>query len=626
MQAVGLTKHFGARTLFEGVSFTLSPGDRMAVVGRNGAGKTTLLRCLAGQIAADGGDVSLPKGAVIALHDQRPPLDRDVTLGAYIAEGLAGLDRVEAELRDLEGRMAEGDHGPEVMGAYDLAQREFERLGGYESQAWLDRVRRGLGIEDDWMDRPLRSFSGGELTRASLARALVSRPDVLLLDEPTNHLDLGSVEWLEGALAETGATIVIVSHDRWFLESVTTTVLDMDPEKPRVWPMGYSQFRRAKAEALARQAQLAEAQAREIARLERFVEKWSAGTRARQAQSRQKRLDRITRIAPPSRERAIAFGFPKSEQPTRIVIEADGLAIGPAGHPLLADADFHVERGWRVAVVGPNGAGKTTLIETLLGLRKPLAGRVSQGHRVQAGYFSQHAEELAPERTLVETVLMGTTLNNTQARSLLGRFLFGADAVEKRVEMLSGGERRRLSLVQLIAQGGNVLVLDEPTNHLDIESREALEEAIAAYDGTVLFVSHDRALIDLIATHTLSVEDGSLALRDGGYTDLLAHRERAEQATEAAPAPSPRGGSSSRKPPAAAEPKAAKKRPNHHQVKKLEATIATLEEELRAVESALADPSTVSDHSALAELGERHRSLQEEIVWKMEEWEKAAGT
>ncbi len=623
MQVVGLTKHFGARTLFEGVSFTLQPGERMAVVGRNGAGKTTLLRCLSEQIAPDGGDVSLPKGAVVALHDQRPPLDRDVTLGAYVAEGLAGLDTVEADLRALEERMAAGDHGPDVMGAYDRAQREFERLGGYESQSWLDRVRRGLGIADEWMDRPLTSFSGGELTRASLARALVARPDVLLLDEPTNHLDLGSVEWLEAALAETQASIIIVSHDRWFLESVTTTVLDMDPEKPRVWPMGYSQFRRAKAEALARQAQLAEAQAREIARLERFVEKWRAGTRARQAQSRQKQLDRITRVAAPSRERAIAFGFPKSEQPTRIVIEADGLAIGPAGHPLVQDAGFHVERGWRVAVVGPNGAGKTTLIETLLGLRKPLAGRVSQGHRVNIGYFSQHADELAPERTLVETVLAGTTLNNTQARSLLGRFLFGADTVEKRVEMLSGGERRRLSLVQLIAQGGNVLVLDEPTNHLDIESREALEEAINAYDGTVLFISHDRALIDLVATHTLAVEDGGLVLRDGGYTDLVAHRARMEaQAAPATPVASTKRTASK---PDEARPAAQGRRPNPRQVKKLEDAIETLEAELRRVEDALGDPAAVGDRDAIAELGERHRSLQQEIAWKLEEWEKVAG-
>ncbi len=622
MQAVGLTKHFGARTLFEGVSFTVRPGERLAVVGRNGAGKTTLLRVLAGQVGQDGGELTMAKGAVVALHDQRPPLDRDVTLGDYVAEGLAGIREVEARLRDLEGRMAAGDHGADVMGAYDRSQREFERLGGYESQAWLERVRRGLGIADAWIDRPLASFSGGELTRASLARALVARPDVLLLDEPTNHLDLESVEWLETAIAEIAAAVVIVSHDRWFLESVTTQVLDMDPQRPRIWPMGYTAFRRAKAEALAKQAQLAEAQAKEIARLERFVEKWRAGTRARQAQSRQKRLDRIERVAAPSRERALAFGFPKSEQPVRIVLEADGLSIGPAGGPLVDDATFHVERGWRVAVVGPNGAGKTTLIETLLGLRKPLAGRVGIGHRVEIAYFSQHADELDPQRTLVETVLAGTSLNNTQARSLLGRFLFGADAVEKRVEMLSGGERRRLSLVQLIARGGNVLVLDEPTNHLDIESREALEEAVAAYDGTVVFVSHDRALIDLMATHTLAIEDGAIVLRDGGWSDLL--RARAIAAEASAPAePKPAAAKvKPAKPAATAAPKRGRR--NLRQAEKLEATIAALEDELREVEAALADPAGLGDRDAIAAAGERHRELQEEIAWHMAEWERVA--
>ncbi len=617
MQTVGLTKSFGARTLFEGVAFTVGAGDRLAVVGKNGTGKTTLLRCLVGQLAPDGGDIVTPRGATIALHDQRPPLERDVTLGDYVAEGLGEVLRLERLLRELEARMAGGDHGPEVMGEYDRTQRAFERHGGYESQSWLERVQRGLGIEPDWADRPLTSFSGGEITRASLARALVARPDVLLLDEPTNHLDLESVEWLETALTEIQAGVIIVSHDRWFLESVATAVLDLDG-KAKLWPMGYSRFRRAKAEALARQAQLAAAQAIEIARLERFVERWSAGTKSRQAQSRAKRLEKIERIDTPRRERSLAFGFPKTEQPVRIVVETHGVDVGIADTVLVRGADFAIERGQRVAIVGPNGAGKTTLIETILGMRAPLRGRVSLGHRVTVGYFSQHAEELRPDRTIIETVLMGTNLTNTQARTLLGGFLFSGAVVEKRVEMLSGGERRRLSLVQLIANGGNLLVLDEPTNHLDIESREAVEDALEAFDGTVVLVSHDRALIDLAATHTLSLEDGTVVMRDGGYSDLLAAREDAR--TIAAPPPV----ATPSKKVVAKPPPTAPKRRRLREVERLEAQIAALETERDELTAQLSDPTIVGDRTAVAAAGERYRAVEEELAWNMAEWERIA--
>ena len=639
MQAVGLTKSFGARTLFEGVSFRLGPGDRLALVGRNGVGKTTLLRCIAGRIAPDTGEVVLPRGAVVALHDQRPPLGRDISLGDYVAEGLAQVRVIEATMRELEQRMGSGDHGADVMGAYDRAQNQFERIGGYEWESWLERVQRGLGIEADWVDRPLGSFSGGELTRASLARALVSRPDVLLLDEPTNHLDLQSVEWLETALSEVNATIVLVSHDRWFLESVTTKVLDLDGEKSRVWPMGYSAFRRAKAEALATQATLAAAQAREIARLERFVERWSAGTKARQAQSRQKQLDRIDRVSPPpTRERSLAFGFPKTERPGRIVVEADGLDVGAGEALLLHDLGFAIERGQRVAVVGPNGAGKTTLVETLVGIRRPTDGRVSLGHKVAVGYFSQHAEELAPQRTIIETVLAGTALTNTQARTLLGRFLFSGDVVERKVEMLSGGERRRLSLVQLIAHGGNFLVLDEPTNHLDIESREALEDALEAYDGTVIMVSHDRALIDLVATHTLALEDGGIVIRPGGYSDLVRHRDEERSHPSIAPPPTPKRAATPKqtaptKQTAATKRTAATKqappserppRRRLREIEKLEVRIAAVEGELREVAAQLADPDVLGDRDAVGVAGERHVTLERELAWLMHTWEEAS--
>lgn len=619
MQVSGLTKAFGPRTLFSGVSFRIGPGDRLAVAGRNGAGKTTLLRILAGREDADGGSVSIPRGERVALHDQRPDATAAGTVREYVEQGLAHARDAEERLAALEARMASGDHGPDTMAAYERAHADLDAAGGYHWRAWVERVTRGLGLRDDHLDRPLASLSGGELTRASLARALAGRPQVLLLDEPTNHLDLAAMEWLEGIVRDMRAAVVIVSHDRWFLESTATQVLDLSNGRAKLWPMGYSDFRRARAEDEAQQAAAAERRREEMERLERFVTRWRAGTRARQAKSRAKKLDRMAPIEAPTREKALSFGFPKTERPGRVVLEADGLRVEVADRVLVDGAGFTIERGQRVAVVGPNGAGKTTTVETLLGMRDVAAGRVSMGHKVLPSYFSQHAREYDERRTLAETVKAGTSLTETEARRLLGRFLFTGELADRTVEGLSGGERRRLSLVALVAEGGNLLVLDEPTNHLDVESREALEDALLAFDGTVILVSHDRALIDAVATHTLALEDGTAVMRAGGYADLIAIREADGTSPDPAPAGAPR-----RDPP----PRPREKRPSSgrlaREVSKIESRIAQLEEQIAVVEADVAQASTAGDLDAVTALGERHRALQEDLSYAMAEWEDRA--
>ncbi len=619
MQVSGLTKAFGPRTLFSGVSFRIGPGDRLAVAGRNGAGKTTLLRILAGREDADGGSVSIPRGERVALHDQRPDATAAGTVREYVEQGLAHARDAEERLAALEARMASGDHGPETMAAYERAHADLDAAGGYHWRAWVERVTRGLGLRDDHLDRPLASLSGGELTRASLARALAGRPQVLLLDEPTNHLDLAAMEWLEGIVRDMRAAVVIVSHDRWFLESTATQVLDLSGGRAKLWPMGYSDFRRARAEDEAQQAAAAERRREEMERLERFVTRWRAGTRARQAKSRAKKLDRMAPIEAPTREKALSFGFPRTERPGRVVLEADGLRVEVADRVLVDGAGFTIERGQRVAVVGPNGAGKTTTVETLLGMRDVAAGRVSMGHKVLPSYFSQHAREYDERRTLAETVKAGTSLTETEARRLLGRFLFTGELADRTVEGLSGGERRRLSLVALVAEGGNLLVLDEPTNHLDVESREALEDALLAFDGTVILVSHDRALIDAVATHTLALEDGTAVMRAGGYADLIAIREADGASPDPAPAGAPR-----RDPPA----RPREKRPSSgrlaREVSKIESRIAQLEEQIAVVEADVAQASTAGDLDAVTALGERHRALQEDLSYAMAEWEDRA--
>ena len=623
LHASGLTHSFGANVVFSGVSFALPPRERLALIGRNGAGKTTLLRVLAGEAEPDAGSVSYPKGYRIALHDQRPPLARGLTLGGYVGEGLADVRAAEARLTELEARMAAGDGSPATLAKYDTAQRELEAAGGYAWRARLGSILRGLGFVDEQFERPLESFSGGELTRASLARALASNPDLLLLDEPTNHLDLRSLEWLEEELDGLDCAVLLVSHDRWFLERVATGVLELERGRGKLYNMKYSAYRRERAEALQNQAEAFERQREEIARLERFVTKFRAGTRSRQAASRQKELDRIERVEAPRKEKALAFGFPKTDRTTRVVVETEGLIVRVADRTLVDRASFHIESGQRVALIGPNGSGKTTLVETLLGLRPAAAGRVKIGHNVEPGYFSQHASELRDDLTVIEAMLAGSSkrVTSTQARNILGRFLFTQDTVDRRVDVLSGGERRRLALASLVASGANLLVLDEPTNHLDVESREALEDALDAYDGTILLITHDRALIDAVATHTASLEDRHVVIRHGDYNDYLAATSAAARPAPAAPAkPTSQPRRSEPKERKAVKPPSPDKR-KARRIREIESRIDEIESRQAGLEQLLQEPEVLADHERLAETGRALRDSQQELAWQMREWE-----
>ncbi|HWC25509.1 MAG TPA: ABC-F family ATP-binding cassette domain-containing protein [Solirubrobacteraceae bacterium] len=534
--ASDLSKDMAGSPLLRGVSFKLERRDRLTIAGRNGAGKTTLLRMLAGETSVDGGELSFEKGCKVALHDQRPPRHRELTLRDYILSGCGDLIAAEADLARLAQEMADGSQA--ALDAYARAEARLEHAGGW---TWRDRATamvRGLGFGDDDLDRRLETFSGGELTRASLARALAGDPDLLLLDEPTNHLDIESLEWLERTLVSLDAAIVLVAHDRWFLESVGTAVLELEAGRARFFPGTWTQWRKEQA---ARELALGRAigkQQAEIARLERFVERFRAkATKARQAQSRVKRLEKIERIERDPRDReALKFQFKAPERSGRVVFELVGGRIEVGSDPpkvLLDDAEIWLERGEHVSLVGPNGAGKTTLIEALAGRHPLAAGRLSTGHNVKLGHLSQHADELSRgvggdgfrARTVLEACSVHTGLPPNKARALLGRFLFSGEEADKPLDGLSGGERRRLSLAILVASGANVLVLDEPTNHLDLDSREALEDALLAFEGALLLVSHDRALLEAVGTRTVAVVDGTLRSYLGGWQEYLRARE-----------------------------------------------------------------------------------------------------
>ncbi len=534
--ASDMHKDIAGQPLLRGVSLKLERRERLTVAGRNGAGKTTLLRMLAGETSIDRGELSIGKSVRIALHDQRPPHEREKSLREYVLSGCAEELEIEARLAELEARMAAGESDEALLDRYARAQAQLEAHGGY---LWRDRATvttRGLGFDGDDLARPLDTFSGGQLTRASLARALATNADVLLLDEPTNHLDIESLEWLEQTLVELDAAVVLVAHDRWFLEAVGTAVLELEAGRSRFFAGTWAQWRKEQAAREIALGKSIDKQQAEIARMERFIERFRyKATKARQAQSRVKKLSKIERIErDPKDGRALEFRFAKPERTGRVIFELlDGrIEVGDPPIVLLDGAELWLERGEHVSLVGPNGTGKTTLIETLAGRRALAAGKLSTGHNVKVGYLSQHADELGaggdPGQSVLDATQRATKLTPNRARALLGRFLFSGDDAEKPLAGLSGGERRRLSLAILIGSGShppNVLILDEPTNHLDIESREALEDALRSFEGAVLLVSHDRALLDAVGTRTVAVEDRALHSYEGGWPEYVRVRE-----------------------------------------------------------------------------------------------------
>ncbi|HMD52654.1 MAG TPA: ABC-F family ATP-binding cassette domain-containing protein, partial [Solirubrobacteraceae bacterium] len=581
--------------------------------------------------------------------------ERGLALRDYLLSGCAEELEIESELSELEGRMAAGGADEAVLARYAQAQARLEARGGYLWRNRATAMAHGLGFGEDQLDRPLDTFSGGQLTRASLARALATAADVLLLDEPTNHLDIESLEWLEQTLVELDAAVVLVAHDRWFLEAVGTAVLELDlgpPTRSRYFAGTWHQWRREQAAREIALGKAIEAQRAEIERMERFIERFRfKASKARQAQSRVKKLAKMERIErDPGDQRGLEFAFSKPRRSGRVIFElTDGrLEVGDRteGGPvvLLDHAELWLERGEHVSLVGPNGSGKTTLIEALASRRGLAAGKLSTGHNVTVGFLSQHAEELGaggpPGQTVLDAAERATGLSPNRARALLGRFLFSGEEAEKPLAGLSGGERRRLSLAVLVGADQNppnVLILDEPTNHLDLESREALEDALRSFPGAILLVSHDRALLDAVGTRTVAVEDGTLHSYTGGWPEYVRVRDQrraaaggqggAGRALEAARGNGSRpdadgdgDGGAGRPGRGAGEgsgkPKARAKGPSKNRVSRQEQAEREVEEaeaELRALEDALADPAAWASRYESAKSEARHTAARRAV-------------
>jgi ATP-binding cassette subfamily F protein 3 len=533
----GISKSFGGQVLFRDLSWRIAERERIGLVGPNGAGKTTLCRILAGLDEPGTGQVSRPRATTVGYLAQEAAASGE---GSVLAEALGGFEEVWALERVMEevARALETTPSEALTARYGDLQHRFEALGGYRLESQAKAILSGLGFRPDDLARPVTEFSGGWRMRAALARLLLLAPSLLLLDEPTNHLDLESLAWLENFLAGYAGTVVVVSHDRYFLNRMVTSIAELSPAGLAVYPGDYDDYlvereaRHALLEAQARN------QAKRIEEIERFIERFRyKATKARQVQSRVKMLAKVERIEVPGASRRIHFKFPEPPRTGRRVATLTGVHKAYGDHVVYAGVDFAVERGERVALVGENGAGKSTLLKVLAGVLPFERGERALGSHVAVHYYAQHQlDALTPSNIVLdELIAAAPDLPHTRLRAILGAFLFSGDAVDKKVSVLSGGEKARLALAKMLVRPAALLCLDEPTNHLDLASREVLEDALAAFPGTIVFISHDRYFINRIATVVTHVAHGTLARYLGGYDDYLA------AASSGAPAPAPAG-------------------------------------------------------------------------------------
>ncbi|MDP9344076.1 MAG: ATP-binding cassette domain-containing protein [Actinomycetota bacterium] len=635
----GLHKAFGDRVLFRDASLRIGARDRVALVGPNGSGKTTLVEMIAGIQQPDGGEITVPKDAVIGYLPQETDALRGKTALAEVLSAGQAMTEAGHRLDVLQRELAETTDTAErgrLLTEFGHLQSRFETLGGYSLEAEASRICAGLGFRERDLGRMIEELSGGWMMRVALAKLLVANPDCLLLDEPTNHLDLESVVWLEGFLAAYEGAVVLISHDRDVMNGVATRVVEVEGRTLTSYTGNFEAFveqrelRREQAEAAARN------QGRKIAQTERFIERFRyKNTKARQVQSRIKQLEKLERVEVPSRKRrALKLWFPSPPRPGRVVVELAGVDFSYGDVEVYRDLSVAIERGQRVALVGPNGAGKSTLLKLVAGALDPKAGERRLGANALVGYFAQHQiEALDPRNRVLEelerAIPAGAQVN---ARDLLGRFLFSGDDVKKPVAVLSGGERTRLALARLLVQPYNLLCLDEPTNHLDIPSRDALEEALQAYEGALVLITHDRHLIRTVADRILEVEAGLVTSYEGDY-ELYRYRKEREASPGAAeptagvrPAPGvrppvPLDGKSRRQ---ATALERARLQEHLTAVRRVERDLDRETAEFRRLEERLADPGfykTGGDDVATAV--RRHGETRERIASLEERWERA---
>ena len=631
LTAHNLSKSFGPADIFSEISLSIPYRARIGLVGPNGVGKTTLLRVLLGLDKSSGGTIHSARGATIGYLPQEAQLNSRLDLWHECLSAFNGLIERQAELTRLETAMADPEQAETALETYGKLQAEFERQGGYTYETRIRQTLTGLGFGPSEYSRPLGQLSGGQRTRALLARLLLTGPDLLLLDEPTNHLDIAAVEWLENYLKDWDGAVLIVSHDRYFLDQVTTTTWEMSPAL-EVYKGNYSAYLSQREERYQRRLDEYLVQLEFIEKEEDYIRRNIAGQNTRQAQGRRRRLERMleeARLAPPRQPRTLHFRLQTSGRSGDLVLRTSDLSVGYAdeGRPLFHAPDLTLKRGECAAVIGPNGAGKTTFLKTLLEQIPPYGGEVRLGASLHIGYFAQAHEGLHTDRTLVEEIeAVAPSMQSGEIREYLARFLFTGDDVFKAVRLLSGGERGRLALAILALQGTNMLLLDEPTNHLDLPSQEILQSLLGDYQGTILLVSHDRYLIDALATQVWEVFPDRQELRifDGTYSEYKsalaaeAAQEVAQKAAEQAEKDEKSRPHSARPTRGASGAKNNNERRRREQLKAIEDRITALEQRLAGVTARLENPP--ADPGEVVQLGQEYTDLQAQLDTAMSEW------
>jgi len=618
--AKDLAKYYGAQDVFAGISFQIAHGDRIALVGANGVGKTTLLHIIVGLETPTAGQIERAKSLRIGYLSQRPDAGAEGTLFEEMLPVFEHLQAQQEQLRRLEKRMADPQQHAQAMQRYGELLQAFELAGGYTYELEIKRVLSGLGFAEEDFAKPLAMLSGGQRTRAQLAKLLLQKPDLLLLDEPTNHLDLQATEWLEELLGQWPGSLIVVAHDRYFLDKVANRVWEMGFGHMDEYRGNYSAYTEARELRLAQRQAEYQAQQHFIAKEQDFVRRYKAGQRSREARGRETRLQRLERVERPRQQKTISFSLSTKARGGNNVLVTRDLQLG-YDRPLIECPDLLLLRTERAALLGPNGCGKTTFLKTLLGEVPALRGDFRIGTNVQVAYFAQGHEDLNEENTVLDEILRVKNLPVEQARGLLGRFLFSGDDVFKPVASLSGGERGRLALAGLTLHGANFLLLDEPTNHLDIPSQELLEQVLGAFPGTILFVSHDRYFIDALATQVWLIEDGRLRVYEGNYSDYV-EQARQEALQVQATHPAPRAKPKAQKVPGdGASPQQAQARRQE-----LEAEIERLEERLSSLAGELELASRAQHVNRLYDLGQEYALLEQELQQRLDEWSGVSAT
>ncbi|HWQ76248.1 MAG TPA: ABC-F family ATP-binding cassette domain-containing protein [Syntrophomonas sp.] len=625
LQAQKLNKSFGGQDVLKDVHLTIQDRERVGLVGVNGAGKTTLLKCMIGLLAPDGGEITYASGLALGYLEQLAEYEDRTTIWDAMLESYAGILEKRRQLHELEAAMSAGaDDLDKLIDRYGRLNEEYERADGYACENNTRRILSGLGFEADSYQQEARNLSGGQKTRLNLGRLLARKPDLLFLDEPTNHLDIPSVEWLEEFVKSYAGTVLVVSHDRRFLDKTATRILDLSRGALSSYEGNYSQYLAKRAAADLAWQRAYDKQQEYIRETEAYIRRFKAGIKAKQARGRQSQLQRLERIDQPKQDKKLALRALDINQASgQDVLSLRAVTKSFGSAPLLKKLDLDIRKGEKIALVGPNGCGKTTLLKIISGHLAADEGEVRLGSRVEVGYYEQEYEKLNGGGTVLEEILNSSGLKIEEARTVLGAMLFSEDDVFKQVDHLSGGEKGRLALLKLILSGANFLLLDEPTNHLDLDSCQTVEYMLRHYEGTVLLVSHDRYFIDQVAEKIITFQDGKLESYNGNYTY---YQEKIKDRSQADLEVRKQAARERNKPDTEARERQKEQqrilRRHTRALEEIEAQIAELEESKQQTELMLSDAATYSDEESARAVTAAYKELEEKLLTAYREWER----